>query len=114
MIPTPNFGPRVVERLFPDQKYYFPVDDRGLGVWARALCVLDDIEEFHQILKAENVVMQIDADLLITFPGSDAIEFKGPAHSRVVKAMWDSPPIRTVLDDFEIVCWNFYSGRKVT
>ncbi len=104
-------NPKIIG-VFPGQQYYFAVDDRGMGVWARALCVLDDVKEFHEILNAENITLLINNDLGVSFP-HDVTEDHGPVYSRLVKKMWDTPPVRAVLDDFEIVAWNMNSERPL-
>jgi len=112
----PNFGSRRPEPLYTHQKYYFPslhADPVGMSIWARALYILEDVEAFHQLLDTEHTTMAIDDNLTITFATTTPPDKYGPAYSRLVKSMWDTPAIRTVLDDFDIVAWNVYAQKRL-
>lgn len=103
-------------QVYPRQKYCFPfVTPNGMAVWARTLCVLDDVEAFHQLLATENVTMSIDDNLTVSFkvsPLPSAFQY-GPTYSRIVKKMWDTPSVRAVLDEFKIVAVNWYEQKRL-
>ncbi len=113
----PNFGSRRADPVYRRQKYYFPLlmpEPAGMLIWARALCILDDVEAFYQLLATEHVTMGIDDDLTISFAHSTPPDQYGPVYSRLVKKMWDTPAIRAVLDDFDIVAWNVYAQKRLS
>ena len=86
-----------------------------MAAWARTLCVLDDVEAFHQLLATENITMSIDNNLTVIFkrsPKPETLQY-GPTYSRIVKLMWDNPSVRAVLDDFKIVAWNWYEQKRL-
>ena len=108
--PFPDSKSRIA--LFPRQKYYLTSDSGSLEEWNQALRILEELDEFHELLTRNGFTVMLSPSMKLGFKDTAGTPF-GPRYSRLEKVMWGTPAIRCVLDDYGIYLVNKQTNECV-
>ena len=88
-------------RDLDQQEYYFPPLPEGEAPWCRAQEVMCEDMAFHETLAEHGVTVIIHPDWSITYKNNWGGHVP-QKYSALVKAIWDTPSCRAVLEDYGI------------
>lgn len=97
--------------LYRKQKYSFPITRENTEDWGRAIEILCEDLDFHELLAKHGLKVMIGTDWHIYFKNTWDGKVTGPRYSRLMKAIWDN--FRAVLDDYSLRLKNNLTGEMM-